>query len=112
MELKHAAHTRKSSVSTALPLLLMFLLLATAAASASASPSAISHQPNDLEDFATCFRASSCYDTGCAIRCRDLGLNPAGSRCKVLPGIGQCCCCGRLPPPASSSSPVFPSIVA
>uniref|UniRef100_A0A0E0MD93 Uncharacterized protein n=1 Tax=Oryza punctata TaxID=4537 RepID=A0A0E0MD93_ORYPU len=97
-----AAHSRKSAVVVLMPLLM--LLLAAMAVSA-----AISYQPNDqMSDFGMCFFARSCDGTGCAIRCRDLGWNPAGSGCRKYPNIDLLCCCAK--PSSSSSSSPTPSI--
>uniref|UniRef100_A0A0D9XPV2 Knottin scorpion toxin-like domain-containing protein n=1 Tax=Leersia perrieri TaxID=77586 RepID=A0A0D9XPV2_9ORYZ len=81
-----------SAVAVTVPLLM--LLLATVATSA-ARPA--SYQPNEaMSDYAMCFFARSCDDTGCAIRCRDEGHNPAGSGCKKFPDIDQVCCCAKF----------------
>ncbi|KAF0894584.1 hypothetical protein E2562_001884 [Oryza meyeriana var. granulata] len=84
MALQLAAHSRKSAVVAVAVPLLMFLLAAVATSAVS------SHQPNGAaEEFGTCFFARSCVDTGCAIRCRDLGWNPDGSHCKTYPAFSN-----------------------
>uniref|UniRef100_A0A0E0MDA0 Knottin scorpion toxin-like domain-containing protein n=1 Tax=Oryza punctata TaxID=4537 RepID=A0A0E0MDA0_ORYPU len=110
MALHLAASSRNSTVAVAVPLVMFFLVAAAAAAASSSSsplpplPASSEYRPNDVDVFATCFKAESCWDTGCKIRCRDLGWNPACSRCKTFSrDVGQYCCCGYpdYKPPSS-----------
>lgn len=83
----------------AVPLVLMCLLVAVAAASASAAASSGEYRPSYGDTYATCIPVAACDDTGCAIRCRDMGHNPAGSACWTSNVATIFCCCGRGRPP-------------
>ncbi|BAT12980.1 Os11g0185400 [Oryza sativa Japonica Group] len=105
MALQLATRSRKSlaiAVAAAVPLLMCLFLVAAAAAAASSETAVASspqYQPSYGNTYSTCFEVSACDDTGCAIRCRDMGHNPAGSACWTSNVATIFCCCGRGRPP-------------
>uniref|UniRef100_A0A0E0BG57 Knottin scorpion toxin-like domain-containing protein n=1 Tax=Oryza glumipatula TaxID=40148 RepID=A0A0E0BG57_9ORYZ len=106
--LQLAMHSRKKpspvAAAAAVPLLLMCLLFAATAMAASSSAAAAAAsfvEPSDADTYSTCFEVGGCNNTGCAIRCRDLGHNPAGSACRTRDTAIYCCCgVGRDTPPS------------
>uniref|UniRef100_A0A0E0F349 Knottin scorpion toxin-like domain-containing protein n=1 Tax=Oryza meridionalis TaxID=40149 RepID=A0A0E0F349_9ORYZ len=103
MELQLATRSSKSlAVAVAVPLLMCLFLVAAAAVAASSETAVASspqYQPNYGNTYSTCFEVGGCDDTGCAIRCRNLGHNPAGSACWTS-NVGTIfCCCGLGRPP-------------
>uniref|UniRef100_I1QYB2 Uncharacterized protein n=1 Tax=Oryza glaberrima TaxID=4538 RepID=I1QYB2_ORYGL len=108
--LQLAMHSRKkpspvAAAAAAVPLLLMCLLFAATAMAASAAAAAAAAasfvEPSDADTYSTCFEVGGCNNTGCAIRCRDLGHNPAGSACRTRDTAIYCCCgVGRDTPPS------------
>uniref|UniRef100_A0A0D3HJ12 Knottin scorpion toxin-like domain-containing protein n=1 Tax=Oryza barthii TaxID=65489 RepID=A0A0D3HJ12_9ORYZ len=107
MALQLATRSRKSlaiAVAAAVPLLMCLFLVPAAAAAASSETAVASspqYQPSYGNTYSTCFEVGGCNNTGCAIRCRDLGHNPAGSACRTRDTAIYCCCgVGRDTPPS------------
>ncbi|EAY80209.1 hypothetical protein OsI_35386 [Oryza sativa Indica Group] len=102
--LQLAARSSKSlAVAAGVPLLMCLFLVAVAGVAASSDQTAVAsspqYQPSYGNTYSTCFQVGGCDDTGCAIRCRDLGHNPAGSACWTSNVATIFCCCGRGRPP-------------